>query len=104
MHTTYAITRHKIDIKPFRCHELHDTTTGVRYVVHWPRSLQEQLRFEAVPELLHLPYVEDQRAELTPEMVALMPVEAGITTSHNTYQALLRLHRHYRWSNFHPHA
>lgn len=104
MHTTYALTRQKLNLNRYRCHELHDTTTGVRYIVHWPRSLQEQLKFERLPGLLHLPYAEDQRAELTAEMVSHTPPEAGITTQHNTYQALLRLHRHYRWSNFHPYA
>lgn len=103
MHKTFAVTKNPPDLSRFRCHVLHDHLTGTHYVVHWPRRLQEELDFEGVPGLLHLPHIEDQATRLSAEAVAHLPPAAGVTAEHNAYQALLRLHAHYRWDNFHPH-
>jgi len=103
MHKTFAISKHCPDIKNFRAHWLHDHLTDTYFTVHWPRGLQEQLAFEQLPGLIHLPHIEDQMTRLSHEHVQHMPTETGITTEHNTYQALLRLYAHYKWVNFHPH-
>lgn len=103
IHKTIAISRTAPDLRGFRAHTLHDHEAGVHYVIHWPRRLQEQLVFEALPGLVHLPHIEDQVTRLPAAAVELIPDHIGVTTDHNTYQALLRLHAHYQWDNFHPH-
>lgn len=102
-HKTIAISKDTPDLSKYRAHVLHDHESGLHYAIHWPRNLQEQLAFEAEPGLTHLPCVEDQMTTVSQEVVDLLPSEIGVTTTHNTYQTLTRLHRHYQWPLFHPH-
>jgi hypothetical protein len=104
MNKTFAVTKNLPDLKGFRCHWFHDATAGLYYIVHWPRRLEEQLAFERVAGLTHLPHLADQLTRIPAEIVGQLPAAAGVTTAHNAYQALSLLHKHYTWDNFHPHG
>lgn len=104
MEKTFAISKSLPDLSRFRHQWLHDAESGLYYIVHWPRLLREQLEFEKLSSMTHFPHPADHGTKMPSDIVKVMPSQAGVTERHTAYQALMRLHKHYGWDNFHPHG